>query len=122
MTGNLAADRVQPKTFYAFNDGIFYVSKDGGLSYKPTPASKTGLPAGAGAVPVASFDTAGELWLPLGTSGLWHSTNFGTSWTQIGPKGFAATYFSIGMSAPGRSNPALFSLGSSFSWWGNGDI
>jgi oligoxyloglucan reducing-end-specific cellobiohydrolase len=80
-TGNLAADRVQPKTFYAFNDGIFYISTDGGLSYKSTPASKTGLPAGTGAVPVTRFDAAGELWLPLGTSGLWHSTNFGTRLT-----------------------------------------
>ncbi|KAH8787241.1 putative oligoxyloglucan-reducing end-specific xyloglucanase [Hyaloscypha finlandica] len=111
MTGNLSADRVQPKTFYAFNDGIFYISKDGGLSYKSTPASRTGLPAGAGAVPVCSFNTAGELWLPLGRSGLWHSTNFGASWTQIGPRSLVAKYFSIGKSAPGRLHPALFLWG-----------
>lgn len=111
MTGNLSADRVQPKTFYAFNNGIFYISKDGGVSYKSTSASKTGLPVGAGAVPITSFDTAGEIWLPLGTSGLYHSTDFGTTWSKIGPSGLVATYFSIGKAAPGRSNPALFLWG-----------
>ena len=111
MTGNLGADRVKPKTFYAFNGGIFYISEDGGLSYKSSPASKTGLPAGAGAVPISNFATAGEIWLPLGTSGLWHSTNFGTTWTRIGGSSLVATYFSIGKSAPGRSNPALFLWG-----------
>ncbi|KFX92957.1 hypothetical protein V490_05078 [Pseudogymnoascus sp. VKM F-3557] len=111
FTSNVAADNVQAKTFYVVNEGIFYISKDGGVSYKSSPASKTGLPADAGAVPVTSFDKAGEIWLPLGKSGLWHSTNFGSSWSRIGPKGLVATYFTLGKSAPGRSNPALFLWG-----------
>ncbi|KFY54826.1 hypothetical protein V496_07172 [Pseudogymnoascus sp. VKM F-4515 (FW-2607)] len=110
-TSYVAADNVRAKTFYAVHDGIFYISKDGGVSYKSRPAKKTGLPADAGAVPVTSFDRAGEIWLPLGKSGLWHSTNFGTTWSRIGSKALVATYFTLGKSAPGRSNPALFLWG-----------
>jgi oligoxyloglucan reducing-end-specific cellobiohydrolase len=111
QTGNLSSDKVQPKTFYAIQDGTFYASTDGGKNYKSFPASKTGLPAGSGAVPVVNFATAGEIWLALGTSGLYHSTNFGSSFSKIGPSGLVANLVTVGAPAPGRSSPAIFIWG-----------
>jgi oligoxyloglucan reducing-end-specific cellobiohydrolase len=111
QTGNLSSDKVQPKTFYAMEDGTFYISTDGGVSYKSSPASKTGLPAGSGAVPVVNFAKAGEIWLPLGASGLYHSTDFGKSWKSIGPSKLVATLATVGKAAPGQSSPAIFIYG-----------
>lgn len=59
QTGNISSDKVQPKTFYAAEAGVFYISTDGGLSYKSS--SKTGIPAGSGAVPVVNVAKAGEV-------------------------------------------------------------
>lgn len=111
QTGNISSDKVQPKTFYAIEDGTFYVSTDGGLSYKSNPASKTGLPAGSGATPVVNFGKAGEIWLPLGKDGLYHSTDFGSSFKKIGPSGLVANLVTVGKAAPGQSNPAIFIYG-----------
>ncbi|KAK0103302.1 hypothetical protein ONS95_005332 [Cadophora gregata] len=111
QTGNFSADKVQPKTFYAFDTGVWYISTDGGVSYTSKTSKQTGLPAGAGAAPVVNFLKAGEIWLPLGPNGLWHSTNFGSSWSKIGGSGITASQFSVGAPAPGRKNPALYLWG-----------
>lgn len=111
QTANISADRVQPKTFYSFTSGVWYVSKDGGLSYKASNATSVGLPAGAGAVPVVNFDKAGEVWLPLGALGIYHTTNFGAKWTKIGPAGINPEFFTVGGPAPHASTPALFLWG-----------
>lgn len=110
-TGNLSSDKVQPKTFYAIDDGTWYMSTDGGVSYNASDSASTGLPVGSGAVPVVNFGTAGEIWLPLGTDGLYHSTDFGSSWSKIGPSDLAVTIFSVGKAAPGHSNLALYLWG-----------
>jgi oligoxyloglucan reducing-end-specific cellobiohydrolase len=111
QTGNLSSDKVQPKTFYAIEDGTWYISTDGGVNYKSSPASKTGLPVGSGAVPVVNFGKAGEIWLPLGVAGLYHSTDFGSSWKKIGPSGLVAELATVGKAAPGQSSPAIFIYG-----------
>ena len=115
QTGNISADKVKSKTFYVFEAGTWYISVDGGLSYNASSAAVTGLPSNSGAVPVVSFCTAGEIWLPLGSEGLYHTTNFGKTWTKIGPAGLSTTQFSVGKAAPGRSNPALFLWGTASS-------
>jgi oligoxyloglucan reducing-end-specific cellobiohydrolase len=110
-TGNLSSDKVQSKTFYAFHDGVWYISTDGGISYKSTDSASTGLPPGSGAVPVVNFGAAGEIWLPLDNDGLYHSVDFGSTWSKIGPSDLVATIFSVGKAAPSRSNPALYLWG-----------
>lgn len=114
QTGNISADRVQPATFYACDGGTFYISVDGGLSYNGTVGSSIGLPAGECALPVANFNRAGELWLALGSSGLYHSKDFGSSWKGIGPSGLEAEFFSVGRGSSSHSNstePSLFLWG-----------
>lgn len=69
QTPYISSDRVQPKTFYAFSGGVWYVSTDGGFSYDAVDATKLGLPAHTGAVPVVSADRAGEIGLALGSNG-----------------------------------------------------
>lgn len=113
QTANISADRVQAGTFYACDGGSFYLSTDGGKSYKGKAGSAIGLPTGQCALPVVNFNKAGELWLPLGSSGLYHSTNFGASWKKVGPSGLHANFFSVGKAAPGLKDTqvALFVWG-----------
>lgn len=82
------------------------------MSYKSGTA---GLPAGSGAVPVVNFGVAGEIWLPLGTNGLYHSTDFGASFRSIGPKGLVADLVTVGMAAPRKrsSDVTIFIWGKS---------
>lgn len=111
QTANISADRVQPGTFYACDNGTFYISTDGGLSYQGAAGSSIGLPAGQCALPVVNFHHAGELWLGLGASGLYHSSDFGRSWERIGPAGgLHATYFSVGKAAPTSNSTAALAL------------
>ncbi|KUI70488.1 putative oligoxyloglucan-reducing end-specific xyloglucanase [Cytospora mali] len=104
QTPNISADRVQPGTFYACDSGRFYISVDGGLSYNGTKGLSIGLPAGECALPVANFNKAGELWLALGSSGLYHSKDFGSSWKSIGPVGLKADFFSVGKGSSSRNS------------------
>jgi hypothetical protein len=117
MTANISADRVQARTFYAFTSGLWYVSTDGGVSYTSSKASSVGLPSSAvGAVPVANFFRAGEVWLPLGSLGIYHSTDFGRSFSRL-PGTLAPDFFAIGAGASSSSSssrsttPALFLWG-----------
>lgn len=103
QTANISADRVQRGTFYACERDTFYRSTDGGQSYEGAEGATIGLPAGQCALPVVNFRRAGELWLPLGASGLYHSRDFGRSWTSVDAAGatiLQATYFSVGKAPP----------------------
>lgn len=113
QTVNVSADRVQPGTFYACDSGVFYLSTDGGLSYNGSGVSSIGLPEGKCALPVVNFNKAGELWLALGSSGLYHSSDFGRSWEGVGPEGIHANFFSVGKGSPSRN-----STGVSLFLWG----
>lgn len=107
QTANISADRVQPGTFYACDNGTFYVSTDGGSSYRGSVGSSIGLPEGECALPVVNFNKAGELWLALGMSGLYHSLDFGSSWKSVGPKGLHANFFSVGKGSPSRDSATV---------------
>ncbi len=83
---SVRSDRVNPLKFYAFANGIFYRSTDGGLTFVATGAS--GLPpAGAAAEFKAVPGREGDIWLAGGSSttvyGLWHSTDGGSSFTKL---------------------------------------
>lgn len=112
----VSSDRSDPKTFYGFSAGVFYVSTDAGASF--TASAATGLPA-TGPVHVAALPgVKGDVWLAGGASttssgatgvyGLWHSTNGGTSFAKSANVDAADT-IGFGKAAPGKTYPALYS-------------
>jgi hypothetical protein len=79
------ADRKNPKKFYGFKAGTFYVSTDSGATF--TAKASTGLPAEGNVRFKALPGTEGDIWLAGGTStgayGLWRSTDSGTTFTKL---------------------------------------
>ncbi|ROW04872.1 hypothetical protein VMCG_04766 [Cytospora schulzeri] len=104
QTANMSADKIQPGTFYACDNGTFYISVDGGMSYNGSVGSSIGLPTGECALPVVNFNKAGELWLALGSRGLYHSIDFGSKWKNIGPGALEAEFFSVGKGLPSHNS------------------
>jgi hypothetical protein len=103
------SDRVDPKVFYGFKSGKFYVSTDGGATF--TASAATGLPAGDSVRFKALPGAKGDVWLAGGASdgayGLWHSTNGGASFTKLSNVERADT-IGFGRAAPGASYQTLF--------------
>ncbi|MFP3986364.1 xyloglucanase [Streptomyces sp. E11-3] len=102
------ADRADPRTFYGFAAGTFYVSTDGGATFT---AKATGLPAEGDVRFQAVPGEQGDIWLaggkPEGTYGLWHSTDGGTSFTRV-PGVEEADTIGFGKAAPGASYQTLY--------------
>lgn len=113
QTANVTADRVQPKTFYAFEAGVFYISTDGGASYVATKGA--GLPTNNtdGALPLANHLVAGEVWLPISGRGIWHSSDFGATFAALpgSDAGLSPTFMSDGAPATSNGPAALFIWG-----------
>ncbi len=105
----VASDRVNKNKFYAFANGRFYVSTDGGATFAQTAAS--GLPASGDVNFKAVPDREGHIWLaggsPSGAYGLWHSDNGGASFTKL-PNVQEADVVGFGKAAPGRTYVALY--------------
>ncbi|MFF8633216.1 cellulose binding domain-containing protein [Streptomyces pilosus] len=103
------SDRVDPRTFYGFKSGRFYVSTDGGATF--TASSATGLPAGDSVRFKALPGARGEVWLAGGASdgpyGLWHSVDAGATFTKL-PGVEEADTVGFGKAAPGASYQTLF--------------
>jgi len=103
------SDRVDPKTFYGFKSGRFYVSSDGGATF--TASSASGLPAGDSVRFKALPGTKGDVWLAGGASdgayGLWHSTNGGTTFTKLSNVE-QADAIGFGKAATGASYQTLY--------------
>ena len=103
------SDRADAKTFYGFKSGKFYVSTDGGATF--TASAATGLPSGDSVRFKALPGVKGELWLAGGAAdgayGLWHSTDFGATWTKLSNVDQADTV-GFGKAAPGASYQTLY--------------
>ncbi|MEU8574385.1 cellulose binding domain-containing protein [Streptomyces asoensis] len=103
------SDRVDPKTFYGFKSGKFYVSSDGGATF--TGSAATGLPAGDSVRFKALPGTKGDVWLAGGASdgayGLWHSTDSGATFTRSAGVEQADT-IGFGKAAAGASYQTLY--------------
>lgn len=103
------SDRVDPKTFYGFRSGKFYVSTDGGATF--TASSATGLPSGDSVRFKALPGTKGDIWLAGGAAdgayGLWHSTDGGASFTRL-PGVEQADTIGFGKAATGASYQTLY--------------
>ncbi len=107
----IAADRVSPKVYYGYSAGKFYVSTNGGASFTATAA--TGLPDSGNVYIKALPGAAGDVWLTggdqNGTSGIWHSTNSGASFTKLS-SATAAINLGFGKSAAAGGYPALYAI------------
>ncbi|MGI5412508.1 cellulose binding domain-containing protein [Streptomyces chartreusis] len=103
------SDRIDPKVFYGFKSGKFYVSSDGGATF--TASSASGLPSGDSVRFKALPGTKGEVWLAGGATdgayGLWHSTDAGATFTKLSGVGQADT-IGFGKAAPGASYQTLY--------------
>ncbi|MFT4258478.1 carbohydrate-binding protein [Microbacterium sp.] len=103
------ADRVQARNVYAFADGVFYRSVDGGANFRAV--STDALPA-AGPVRFAAMPgRIGDLWLAGGETdgdyGMWRSTDAGTTWSRVA--GFdEADTVGFGKAAPGADAAAIY--------------
>ena len=62
FNAKIAADRVNPKVFYATCDGLFYVSRDGGVTFE-----STGQMVADSAEPVTVFGQEGNVWISSST-------------------------------------------------------
>ncbi|GKQ35222.1 cellulose binding domain-containing protein [Streptomyces sp. A012304] len=103
------SDRVDPKTFYGFKSGKFYVSSDGGATF--TASAATGLPSGDSVRFKALPGTKGDIWLAGGASdgayGLWHSTDGGATFAKLSNVQQADT-IGFGKAASGASYQTLY--------------
>ncbi|MCL8015488.1 cellulose binding domain-containing protein [Streptomyces sp. AS02] len=103
------SDRVDPKTFYGFKSGKFYVSSDGGATF--TASSASGLPSGDSVRFKALPGVKGDVWLAGGATdgayGLWHSTDGGATFTKLSGVEQADT-IGFGKAATGASYQTLY--------------
>ena len=75
------SDRVNANKFYGFYNGTFYVSTNGGQSLHGDGRYRA-ADRSAGFKPMTGIE--GDIWL-AGATGLYRSTNSGTSFTKIWP-------------------------------------
>ncbi|WP_433179445.1 xyloglucanase [Actinoallomurus sp. CA-150999] len=104
----VSSDRVNPKKFYGFSGGRFYVSTDGGATF--TASAATGLPSSGNVRFKAVAGHEGDIWLAGGsgsTYGLWHSTDSGATFTKLSNVQ-EADNVGFGMAASGKTYPALY--------------
>ncbi len=117
---SVRSDRVNPLKFYAFANGTFYSSGDGGQTFTATAASNL-PPAGTSAQFKATPGHEGDIWLAGGstttTYGIWHSLNGGNSFFKLWDVD-AATTIGFGKAAPFRKYPALYSSAEVSGVWG----
>ena len=100
---SVAADRADPKLFYAVYNGMFCVSEDAGVSFHPT-----GQLTPDHCTIQAVVGQAGSVWLNSGSS-VMYTEDKGQSFTNIQDVSFTA----IGFGAPKRSGgyPAVYAMG-----------
>ncbi|MEU7905585.1 cellulose binding domain-containing protein [Actinoplanes sp. NPDC049118] len=100
------SDRVDPKTFYGYASGRFYVSTDGGATFA---ASAAAMPSTGRVNFHAVPGRAGDVWLAGGT-GLLHSTDAGATFAAVAGVG-SGVNVAFGKAAPGAAYPAVFLVG-----------
>ncbi|SDL20146.1 Por secretion system C-terminal sorting domain-containing protein [Siphonobacter aquaeclarae] len=107
------SDRVNSQKFYAYDavNGRVWVSTNGGASFS---IQASGLPTVpdylAWQTRIRSvFGVEGDIWL-VNPSGVYRSTNSGTSFTQLSSAA-NATAVSFGKAASGKTYPAVFIAG-----------
>lgn len=79
----LAADKVNGNKFYVYHSGKFYVSNDGGTSYKITVSDLPVIRNNGFMKVETTPGREGDIWLSLEDSGLYHSVDGGASFHKI---------------------------------------
>lgn len=104
----IVTDRVNSHKAYGWdsNTGKFYTSDDWGVEYAAQPAT---LPKGHSKVRPAPGHE-GDLWLPAGSDGLYHSTDGGATFAPLGAVQ-SADALGFGRAAPGKTYPAVYLAG-----------
>jgi oligoxyloglucan reducing-end-specific cellobiohydrolase len=102
---------VKPDLFYAYVNGRFYsTGTSGGITF--SRMNSTILPVCGGSncgTPVVNFSQSGDIWLPLGVSGLFHSVDGGVTWTNPSNVAWAN---SVAVGAAGSTHtPAVYLYG-----------
>jgi xyloglucan-specific exo-beta-1,4-glucanase len=119
-SASVRSDRVNPLKFYAFANGVFYISTDGGQTFAATAASNL-PPAGASAQFKAAPGHECDIWLAGGSTstvyGIWHSLDGGQSFYKLWGVDAAST-IGFGKPAPFHKYPALYSSAEVFGVWG----
>jgi xyloglucan-specific exo-beta-1,4-glucanase len=114
------SDRVNPLKFYAFANGTFYSSIDGGQTFAATGAGNL-PPAGTSAQFKATPGHQGDIWLAGGSTttvyGIWHSVDGGNSFSKLSDVDAAST-IGFGKPAPFHKYPALYSSAEVSGVWG----
>ncbi len=117
---SVRSDRVNPLKFYAFANGAFYISTDGGQTFAATAASNL-PPAGTSAQFKATPGREGDIWLAGGSTttvyGIWHSRDGGNSFSKLFNVDAAST-IGFGKPAPFHKYPALYSSAEVHGVWG----
>jgi beta-glucosidase-like glycosyl hydrolase len=116
------ADKVTPQLFYAFSSSssgsAFYcgtVNPTAGtaaftqVNTTVLPASANCYGSGCGVVDV-NFGKPGDIWLPLGSNGLYHSTDDGVTWANIANVSYANSV-AVGAASPRTQRQAVFLYG-----------
>jgi oligoxyloglucan reducing-end-specific cellobiohydrolase len=117
LFGNPAAvaDKVAPNLFYTFTGSRFYsTGTSGGTAFSQvnsTALTASGLCDGSGCgIPVVNFSQKGDIWLPLGSSGLRHSTDGGVTWTNPSNVTWANSV-AVGAAGTATHIPAIYLYG-----------
>ncbi|KAF8213350.1 hypothetical protein K438DRAFT_1803829 [Mycena galopus ATCC 62051] len=102
-TAAIASDKLNNSIFYGAATNSFYLSTDGGVTFKATSS------LGSSTAPfkvIVNPKVSGDVWVSTDT-GLYHSTNFGSSFTAI-PGITSAWAIALGAPATATSYPAIF--------------
>jgi oligoxyloglucan reducing-end-specific cellobiohydrolase len=116
------ADKVTPQLFYSFSStasgGSFYrgavdTAHDAAtfseVNSTPLPASANCNGSGCGVVDV-NWARSGDIWLPLGSNGLYHSTDGGSTWMKLANVADANSV-AVGAASPRTHQQAVFLYG-----------
>jgi xyloglucan-specific exo-beta-1,4-glucanase len=110
---DISSDRVNPKKFYAFANGKFYLSTDGGATFATTKAA--GLPTKGSVYFKAIPGVENDIWLVSSDTtdnvqGIYHSTDAGASFKKLSNTDSAAA-IGFGKAAPGKKYMAIYISG-----------
>jgi oligoxyloglucan reducing-end-specific cellobiohydrolase len=120
-SGAVYADKVAPQLFYSYSSsgstGAFFsgtVDTHGVAAFTqvnttPLPGSAGCYGSGCGVVDV-NWAVAGDIWLPLGSNGLYHSADRGKTWNMLANVSYANSV-AVGAASPWTHKQAVFLYG-----------
>lgn len=100
----IASDKRNATVFYGCSAGKFYISSDIGVTFAQTAS----LGASTTCAQVRVHPTvAGDVWASTDT-GLYHSTNYGSSFTQVGSGCTTGLKFALGAGSSSTAYPVIY--------------